>query len=159
MIEAYFFRTSTINRLRSGPLGADLDELATALQQQGYAWDSIRGYLRGCDLFTRWLLQQGYTIADANPILVKRYTSGLQRPPSGRLPKGAEGLSHLLKLWRQQKRLSEANDETPRTEADQWLIRYEQYFRVEPQVTRTAPPQVRTSAINTSGSSSHGFAA
>jgi len=26
-------------------------------------------------------------------------------------------------------------------------------FRVEPQVTRTAPPQVRTSAINTSGSS------
>jgi hypothetical protein len=128
MIEAYFFRTSTINRLRSGPLGADLDELATALQQQGYAWDSIRGYLRGCDLFTRWLLQQGYTIADANPILVKRYTSGLQRPPSGRLPKGAEGLCHLLKLWRQQKRLSEANDETPRTEADQWLIRYEQYL-------------------------------
>ena len=128
MIETYFSRPLTIARFRAGPLGVDLDDLATTLQQQGYAWDSIRHYLRGCDLFTRWLLQQGYTVADANPTLVKRYISGLQRPPSGRLPKGAEGLSHLLKLWRQQKRLPEANDETPRTEADQWLIRYEQYL-------------------------------
>ena len=30
-------------------------------------------------------------------------------------------------------------------------------FRVEPQVTRTAPPQTRTSAINTSGSSASRF--
>ena len=30
-------------------------------------------------------------------------------------------------------------------------------FRVEPQVTRTAPPQTRTSAINTSGSSESRF--
>ena len=45
MIEAYFFRTPTLNRLRSGPLGSDLDDLATSLRQQGYAWDSIRGYL------------------------------------------------------------------------------------------------------------------
>jgi site-specific recombinase XerD len=128
VIETYFCRASTINRLRSGPLGSDLDDLAITLQQQGYAWDSIRGYLRGCDQFARWLFQQGCAIADVNPTLVKRYINGLQRPPSGRLPKAAEGLSHLLKLWRQQKRLPEARDESPRTEADQWLIRYEQYL-------------------------------
>jgi len=45
------------------------------------------------------------------------------------------------------------------------LIDFRQYFaesfnfRVEPPVTRTAPPQTRTSAINASGSSDYGFAA
>jgi site-specific recombinase XerD len=128
MIETYFFRTSTINRLRDGPLGTDLDDLAIALQQQGYAWESIRGYLRGCDQFARWLPQQGYAIADVNPTLIKRYISGLQRPPSGRFPEGAQGLSHLLKLWGQKKRLPERIDEAPPTEADQWLLRYDQYL-------------------------------
>ena len=128
MIEAYFFRTPTLNRLRGGPLGSDLDDLATSLRQQGYAWDSIRGYLRGCDQFARWLLQQGYAVADVNQTLIKRYISGLQRPPSGRLPKAAEGLSHLLKLWRQKQRLPERIDASPHTEADQWLLRYEQYL-------------------------------
>jgi hypothetical protein len=74
MIEAYFFRTPTINRLRGGPLGSDLDDLANTLQQQGYAWDSIRHYLRGCDQFARWLSRHGYAVADVNPTLVKRYT-------------------------------------------------------------------------------------
>src|SRR5215510_4488357 len=128
MIEAYFFRTPTLNRLRSGPLGSDLDDLATSLQQQGYAWDSIRGYLRGCDQFARWLLQQGYAVADVNQTLLKRYISGLQRPPSGRLPKAAEGLSHLLKLWRQKNRLPERIEESPHTAVDHWLLRYEQYL-------------------------------
>lgn len=128
MIETYFSRTSTINQLRGGPLSTDFDDLITTLQQQGYAWDSIRHYLRGCDQFARWLLQQGCVIADVNQTLVKRYISGLQRPPSGKLPKAAEGLSHLLKLWRQQNRLSETSDESLRTEADNWLLRYDQYL-------------------------------
>src|SRR2546425_6545352 len=105
MIEPYFSRYSTITRLRCGPLGSDLDERATTLHQQGYTWESIRGYLRGCDQFGRWLSQQGYAVADVNPTLVRHYISGLQRPPSGRLPEGAQGLSHLLQLWRQHNRL------------------------------------------------------
>jgi len=128
MIEAYFFRTPTLNRLRGGPLGSDLDDLATSLRQQGYAWDSIRGYLRGCAQFARWLLQQGYAVADVNHTLIKRYISGLQRPPSGRLPKAAEGLSPLLQLWRQKQRLPERIDASPHTEADEGLLRYEQYL-------------------------------
>jgi len=128
MIESYFSRPATIDRLRSGPLGADLDDLATALQGEGYARDSIRHYLRGCDQFGRWVFQQGYAVADVSQPLVTRYINGLQRPTSGRFPKGAEGLSHLLKLWRQQKRLSDAINESPRTEIDQCLLRYEAYL-------------------------------
>jgi hypothetical protein len=59
MIELYFFQSSTITRLRCGPLGPDLDALATTLHQQGYTWESIRGYLRGCAQFGQWLSQQG----------------------------------------------------------------------------------------------------
>jgi hypothetical protein len=127
MIETYFSRPATIDWLRRGPLGADLDDLATALQHEGYARNSIRHYLRGCDQFGRWVVQQGYTVADINPTLVERYISGLTRPPSGRFPKGAEGLSHLLKLWRQKKCLPDAIDDSPQTEIDQYLLRYDEY--------------------------------
>src|SRR5262245_40301324 len=128
MIEPYFSRSSTIIRLRCGPLGSDLDELATTLHQQGYTWESIRSYLRGCDQFGQWLSQHGYAVADVHPTLVRQYISGLQRPPSGRLPEGAQGLSHLLQLWRQQNRLRERSHDSPCTEVDQWLLRYEQYL-------------------------------
>jgi len=128
MIETYFSRPSTLNRLRSGPIGSDLDDLATALQQQGYAWDSIRNSLRGCNQFARWLSQHGYTPSDVSQTLVNRYISGLPRPPCGKLPKYAQGLSHLLKLWRQKQRLPERIEAPPRTEADHWLLRYEQYL-------------------------------
>lgn len=128
MIETYFSWPSTLARLRGGPLGDDVDDLATARQQQGYARDSIRGYLRGWDQFARWLYQYRHDVAEVNLTLVNRYVSALQRPPSGRLPKGAEGLSHLLKLWRQKQRLPEPIDESPQTEADQWLLRYAAYL-------------------------------
>jgi len=128
MLENYFSRPSTLNRLRSGPIGSDVDDLATALQQQGYAWDSIRNYLRGCNQFARWLSQHGYAPSDVSQTLVNRYISALPRPPCGTLPKYAQGLSHLLKLWRQTLRLPERIEDPPRTEADHWLLRYEQYL-------------------------------
>lgn len=128
MIESYFSRPSTITRLRGGPLGADLDALATTLHAQGYTWESIRGYLRGCAQFGQWLVQHGYAVADVTPTLVRQYIRGLPRPPSGRLPEGAQGLSHLLQLWRQQNRLPECSHHTPCTEADHWLLRYARYL-------------------------------
>ena len=128
MIESYFSRSSTITRLRGGPLGADLDALATTLHAQGYMWESIRSYLRGCAQFGQWLSQHGYVVADVTPTLVSHYIRSLPRPPSGRLPEGAQGLSHLLTLWRQQNRLRECSTPAPCTEVDQWLLRYEQYL-------------------------------
>src|SRR6266849_7203774 len=101
MIEQCFSRTSVITRLQLGPLGSHLDALATTLHQHGYALDSIRRALRAGDQFGRWLSQQGYTIAEVDEALVERYISALSRPPSGRGPKAAEGLPHLLQLWRQ----------------------------------------------------------
>ena len=98
MIEHYFSRTSVLTRLRYGLLGPYLDELVTTLQQQGYARDSIRHYLRACDQFGQWLTHQGYAAQEVNEALVERYLSGLPRRPAGRQPQAAEGLPHLLRL-------------------------------------------------------------
>ena len=126
MLEHYFARPSTLHRLRSGPIGSDVDDLATTLQQQGYAWDSIRNDVRGCDQFARWLSHHGYAPSAVSQTLVNRYIGALPRPPCGKLPKYAQGLAHLLKLWRQKQRLPERIEAPPRTEADHWLLRYEQ---------------------------------
>src|SRR5919202_234727 len=127
MIETYFARTSTLARLRSGPLGPDLDALASTLHQQGYARDSIRRYLRGCDQFARWLSQHGHAVTEVTPTLVHRYVSELPRTPAGKLPPAAEGLSHLLALWQQKHRLPTRREAVPQTDVDYWLLRYAKY--------------------------------
>lgn len=128
MLEHFFVRPSGIARLRCGPLGTYLDDLATTLHQHRYAPDSIRGYIRTSDQFGRWLSQQGYAIAEMDETLVKCYVGGLQRPPAGRWPKAAEGLSHLLRFLRQHAILPPRPSPPPPTAADQWLIRYALYL-------------------------------
>lgn len=128
MIEQYFSRTPVIDRLRLGPLGPYLDNLATALHQQGYTRHTIRRYLWSCDRFGQWLSQQGYPIAEVHEALVARYVNGRQQRPAGRGPKATDGLSHLLTLWRQQALLPPRTDPPPATEVDQWLVQYAQYL-------------------------------
>jgi hypothetical protein len=136
MIEHGFTRISVITRLRRGPLGPHLDALATTLHQHGYAPDSIRRTLRAGEQFGRWLAQHGLAIADVDEALVARYLRTLPPPPVGRWPKAAAGLSHLLRLWRQQDLLPPPIAIPPRTEATQWLERYAQYLE---HVCGTAP--------------------
>jgi len=59
MLEHPFARTRVINRLRRGPLGPHLDDLATSLHREGYAPSSIQLYLRTTEHFTLWLQGQG----------------------------------------------------------------------------------------------------
>ena len=46
MLDHFFVRTHVIARLRHGPLGPYLDDLATRLHHQGYAPSSIQSYVR-----------------------------------------------------------------------------------------------------------------
>jgi integrase/recombinase XerD len=128
MIEHGFSRTSVITRLRRGPLGPYLDDLATALHQQGYARDSIRHSLHACEQFGQWLSQQGYAPQEVDEALVERYRCGLPRPPSGRQPKATEGLPHLLRLLRQRGIMSTPTPVPSSTAVDHWLRRYEHYL-------------------------------
>ena len=89
MLEHCFARTSVVARYRFGPLTPYLDDFATTLQQQGYKPDNIRVFLRACGQFSQWLSQQEKTVTDVDETVIERYTSSLQRPPSGRRPKAA----------------------------------------------------------------------
>ena len=75
MLEHFFVRPSVISRLRGGPLGHYLDDLATILHQHRCAPDSIRGYLRTTHQFRRWLSQQGYAVAEMDATLPQRLTA------------------------------------------------------------------------------------
>ena len=55
MLEHLFVRPSVIARLRRGPLGPYLDDLATFLHHEGYAPSHIQRSLRAGDQFARWL--------------------------------------------------------------------------------------------------------
>jgi integrase/recombinase XerD len=126
MLEHTFVRTSVITRLRGGPLGPYLDDLATALHHEGYAQSSIQRYLRAAEQFTQWLQGQGYAISEMDEDLVQRYVSGLTRYRCGKLPKAAQGLGHLVRFLHQQGAVSPRQAEIPPIE--QWLVEYDAHL-------------------------------
>ncbi len=144
MLEHCFARTSVVARYRFGPLTPYLDDFATTLQQQGYKPDNIRVFLRACGQFSQWLSQQEKTVTDVDETVIERYTSSLQRPPSGRRPKAALGLHHLLRFLRHHAILPGPPCARPLTETERWLQRYEQYLeQVRGVVASTRTPYLR----------------
>jgi hypothetical protein len=113
MIEHFFAHTSVVVRLKSGPLGSSLDDLATNLHQQGYAPSTIQRCLRTGDLFGRWLQRQGYDLTQIDAAAIQRYISGFERYRSGQLPKAAQGLRHIVGLLRQRGLFIDRQSPTP----------------------------------------------
>jgi hypothetical protein len=103
------------------------DDFATTLQQQGYKPDSIRVFLRACGQLSQWLSQQEKNVTDVDETVIARYTSSLPQPPSGRQPKAAIGLPHLLRFLQHHHILPVPPRTRPLTETERWLQRYEQY--------------------------------
>jgi len=128
MLEHAFVRTRVIVRLRRGPLGPHLDDLAASLHQEGYAPSSIQRYLRAAEQFTEWLKGQGYAIYQIDKDLLQRYLSGLTRYPSGKLPKAAQGLGHLLRFLHQQGVMNSRQAEHPPSALEQWLVEYDAHL-------------------------------
>jgi hypothetical protein len=62
-LEHLFIRPSVIARLRGGPLGPYLDDLATFLHHQGYAPSHIQRSVRAGDQCARWLHEQGALVS------------------------------------------------------------------------------------------------
>ena len=129
MLESLFVRTHVVTRLRCGPMGPYLDNLATRLHQQGYAPSSIQSYLRTSDTFGRWLHGQGYTVSELDEAVFQRYVAGLQRYRGGHLPKAAEGLHHLFTFLQQQGVLRPQRTVVPPAPVDQWLAAYDAYLK------------------------------
>jgi integrase/recombinase XerD len=125
MIEHFFVQTPVVARLRGGPLGPYLDDLATTLHQQGYAPSSIQLCLRTGDLFGRWLQGQGHDVTKIDEAVIQRYVTGLERYRSGHLPKAAQGLQHVVGLLQRQGFLINQPSLPP---VDQWLVEYDTHL-------------------------------
>src|SRR5262249_12129200 len=133
-----------VARCRLGPLAPYLDDFATTLQQQGYQPDNIRVFLRACSQFSQWLSQQKKSVTDVDETVIARYASSLPQPPSGRQPKAAIGLPHLLRFLRHHDLLPLSPCPRPLTETERWLQRYEQYLeQVRGLVASTRTPYLR----------------
>jgi site-specific recombinase XerD len=128
MLEHIFIRTGVIARLRGGPLGPYLDDLATSFHHQGYASSSIQRYLRAGDQFARWLQGQGHGLSELDAAVLHRYIAGLTRDRSGHLPKAAQGLTHLLRFLQRQGVVPQRHATTSLAPLDQWLAEYDTYL-------------------------------
>ncbi len=143
MLTDIFTHTNVLTKLEAGPFGPYLPDLATALQQQRYATDTIQRYLHSADAFGRWLKTQQISLSAINEDTIARYVSSLERRkvrsyPHGVLPHKAVGLEHLLCPLRRQNIITPAQPVTTATPSEQVLSEYDQYLE------RTAGAAART---------------
>ena len=73
MINQLFTFSSTIERLRQGPLNVHLDAYAASVAEQGYTHDSIRQQIVVIADFSRWLAQKHIDVQALNSQIVDRY--------------------------------------------------------------------------------------
>jgi site-specific recombinase XerD len=143
-LQNVFVRANVIAHLESGPLGAYLSELATALNQQRYAANSIRQYLRAADAFGRWLIKQEIPLDTVDEYIVQRYVASLRRRAtrhrSNLFPRIAVGLHRLLRSLRQQGVIKPRRELAPLTSTDRFLAEYRHYLE---QTLGAAPATVK----------------
>ena len=128
MLEHIFVRPSVIARLRGGPLGPYVDDLATSLHQEGYAPSHIQRSLRAGEQFAQWLHGQGDPLSEMDDAVLQRYVSGLTTYRSGHLPKAAQGLGHLVRFLQRQGVVRPRQAMLPIPPLEQWLAEYDAHL-------------------------------
>src|SRR5450631_3664193 len=100
MIDQVFTFSSTIERLRQGPLSEHLDAYATAVAAQGYGRHSIRQQIVVIADFSRWLQQKHIAIQALDSEVVDRFLRLRRRQQ--RVRRGdPKALDRLLAMLRQ----------------------------------------------------------
>ena len=100
MINQLFTFSSTIERLRQGPLSEHLDAYAAAVADQGYTDHSIRQQIVVIADFSRWLKQKQIAVRDLDSKVVIRFLRHRHQPQ--RVRRGdPKTLRRLLNMLRQ----------------------------------------------------------
>jgi len=134
MLTTFFVRPSVLARLESGPAGPYLPAFASQLQQQRYAPDTIRQYLRSVDAFGRWLHAQGVLLTELEDHHLTRYLAHVGRRPlraraQGGSPHAAAALPPFLTVLRSHGVLTLPCVLLALTPAEQWLHRFSAHLR------------------------------
>jgi len=125
MLESFFVQERVLFRLRSGPMGPHLPDLAARLVQLHYARRTGCILLRTADRLGHWLSQQRVEPSDATPLHLKSFVASQSRRDTGRLPQTVWGVSRLAELLRARGLFA-----CPRPTAaiDQWLQRFDRHL-------------------------------
>jgi len=100
VINQLFTFSSTIERLRQGPLSEHLDACAAGVAEQGYSHDSIRQQIVAIADFSRWLKQKNIDVHALDSKVVDRFLRLRGRPR--RVRRGdPKTLQRLLTMLRQ----------------------------------------------------------
>jgi len=100
VINKLFTFSSTIERLRQGPLSEYLDAYATVVAEQGYRHDSIRQQIVVITDFSRWLKQKRMAVRHLDSKVVDRFLRSRRRRQ--RVRRGdPKALQRLLTMLRQ----------------------------------------------------------
>jgi site-specific recombinase XerD len=97
VITQLFTSTSTIERLRQGPLAEHLDAYAVLLAEQGYALHSIRNKIMVIADLSRWLEQRHMAVSNLDGNVLNRFLKTRGRPDAVRRG-DARALSRFLSL-------------------------------------------------------------
>ena len=101
MVQTFFKRSCTIDRLRQGPLAGHIDRFAARLATDGYSRVHSRIQLRLVGHFNRWLDEKGISAKQLDEALIERYWHYFERKKRVRsFDVGA--LVRLLDLLREQ---------------------------------------------------------
>jgi hypothetical protein len=77
MLDFYFKYPGVLRRMRQGPLGAEMDTIASDLRRAGYTCMSMRRYLSLMARFSRYAMQHGCSrLRTIDGALVERFLRG-----------------------------------------------------------------------------------
>ena len=130
MVQTFFKRSCTIDRLRQGPLAGHIDLLAARLAAHGYSRVHSRIQLRLVGHFNRWLEQKGLTAEQLDEDVIERYRRYLKRRKRVR-SEDVCTLIRLLDLLREQGITPCCNIEATPTAREILLEKYRRYLREE----------------------------
>lgn len=130
MIQTFFKRSCTINRLRQGSLAGHIDLLAARLAADGFSRVHSRIQLRLVGHFNRWLEQNRLTAKQLDEGVIERYECYLRRRKRVR-SEDVRTLVRLLDLLREQGVTPRRKIEVAPTEREVLLENYQRYLRDE----------------------------
>ncbi|WP_064742787.1 site-specific integrase [Edaphobacter aggregans] len=130
MVQTFFKRSCTIDRLRQGPLAGHIDLLAARLATHGYSRVHSRIQLRLVGHFNRWLEQKRLTAEQLDEDVIERYRRYLKRRKRVR-SEDVCTLVRLLDLLREQGVTPRRNVEATPTAREILLEKYRRYLREE----------------------------
>ena len=130
MVDTFFKRSCTIDRLRQGPLAGHIDLLAAQFAVNGYSRVHSRIQLRLVGHFNRWLDQKSITPQQIDEALIERYWRYFERRKRVR-PFDVGALMRLLELLREQGITPHRSVEAVPTPRETLLEKYRCYLHEE----------------------------